>query len=169
MAWKCIKTSLSPNIPHQSGKAWNVITYIITAKWAWLDSNHICSRCVSAYPITIRIPPNNHTIFYFLKASLIFTFFFFLNFRSHVIGNSINNCLGSAGTPFQLCDLLPQQRDLALIRRHNVWEFWRCTELTANYRWLPVQSEGALEPSRELLDSEMCLLCLASSGTVTLF
>lgn len=36
----------------------------------------------------------------------------------------------------------------------------------ANYRSLPVESERALEPSRELLDFEMCLLSLASPVTM---
>lgn len=68
--------------------------------------------------------------------------------------------------PVGSADLQP--RDCALIGRHNVWEFWGWTELTANYRSLPVQSERALEPSRELLDFEKCLLSLASPVTVTL-
>ena len=94
------------------------------------------------------------------------------DFSIQITRDSINNCLGTIGIHFNFVThwlrVSLQPCNSALIGRHNVWEFWDWTELTANYRSLPVQSERALEPSRELLDFEKCLLSLASPVTVTL-
>lgn len=88
------------------------------------------------------------------------------DFSIQITRNSISICLETVNL-FQLGDPLAPC-DSTLIGRHNVWESWSWTELTANCLSLPVQSERALEPLRELLDFEKCLLGLASPGTVVL-
>lgn len=198
MAWKCVKIRLSQRRQHSaSGRKCLKCNYLhnhTKISLAWFVP--YCSHCMSLFPISILQKPHIK-VFYCQKTFTILSGcpiccrFFRLPRPPHLCKTHAHTLVTrgrmisafrwsetqsmstwgwkeSISTFWPVASASLQQRDSALIRRHNVWELWRWTELTANYRSLPAQSERALEPSRELLDFEKCLLSLASPVTVTL-